>query len=381
MRTLYNKCFHALKSYWHDPVWSKVISAGIIFLFGTLLTSIYLGIQAIVERIPFRQGVDQFVQFLGASTSVNNLFLGVILIVFLGSLLSFGWNLFLKGMRQFRESNAVLNDPNIESVAETRVDPESEQVVTDNLTDSETLQEKLPHAAEPSTDFFAYRIGDAFPGARGLQWFDDPAIAVDRLVILLREPLQFSFESRYSSDPIWRFRDGDSLQIRSFERLSPTKILFFPDEFEIKKIAVYQSARRYKCFVYVETKAEPQIGLYNQSTEEIAESVELRGYCNEEYALFGDIPIQRTEYDDGSAVINGTVVETKGAQLRVRYLSDYNFIITAKESPYNSHKFDEGSGHFLNAILCGTSNPQQFFDYLESFRRQDNPMYLNHPYE
>lgn len=42
-----------------------------------------------------------------------------------------------------------------------------------------------------------------------------------------------------------------------------------------------------------------------------------------------------------------------GSKLRIRYLSEYNFIISAKQSPFNSQKFDRESYDYFNAILKG----------------------------
>ena len=66
--------------------------------------------------------------------------------------------------------------------------------------------------------------------------------------------------------------------------------------------------------------------------EDIERNIKQYGYCREEYGFYKDkIAISREEYDDGSAVINGKVTDTKGSKLRVRYLSSYNFIIAAKQ--------------------------------------------------
>lgn len=88
------------------------------------------------------------------------------------------------------------------------------------------------------------------------------------------------------------------------------------------------------------------------------------GYASEEYALLGDVPISRAEFDDGAAVINGKVVDAKGAQVRVRYLSKYNFIIVAKTSPYNSKDCDLISEKYLKGILNGTHNFDDFLSLL-----------------
>lgn len=144
-----------------------------------------------------------------------------------------------------------------------------------------------------------------------------------------------------------------SLQIERFELISRTKCLINHDELEINKIAVFHGDVYYRDFVYVETKPDKQIGLYGHTKQEIKEASKPYGYFSEEYALYNGKPIKRAEYDDGAALINGKVVNTFGADLRRRFLTKYNFIITAASSPYNSHAFDRMSEKYFNGILDG----------------------------
>lgn len=55
------------------------------------------------------------------------------------------------------------------------------------------------------TVFFSHRMAKAFPRVRDLKWFDDPVKALDRLEILLRNPLKFEKAIGYgvSDGPIW----------------------------------------------------------------------------------------------------------------------------------------------------------------------------------
>ena len=82
-------------------------------------------------------------------------------------------------------------------------------------------------------------------------------------------------------------------------------------------------------------------------------------------------PIRREDYDDGATVIRGEVRSAMGAELRVRYLSTYNFIIAAKGSPYNSRKFDRESKTYLNGILKGEVEPDAFFEFLNEFEKNE----------
>jgi hypothetical protein len=109
--------------------------------------------------------------------------------------------------------------------------------------------------------------------------------------------------------------------------------------------------------------AEKQIGLNNYSPKDIERSVY-------EFGLYKKIPISRQEYDDGSAVIKNKVVETRTAELRVRFISDYNFIIAAKQSPFNSNEFDVFSKPKFNKILAGTLSIESFIEEIDIFLSQ-----------
>jgi hypothetical protein len=66
------------------------------------------------------------------------------------------------------------------------------------------------------------------------------------------------------------------------------------------------------------------------------------------------------EYDDGGAERKGKVIDTRGAKLRLRYLSDYNFMICAKESPFNSSQFDLESDGYFDRIIKGQELREHF---------------------
>ena len=59
------------------------------------------------------------------------------------------------------------------------------------------------------------------------------------------------------------------------------------------------------------------------------------------------------EYDDGTAVIDGKVVDIENeAELRIRYLTPYNFIICAQFNPVNE-KNDSIMKIYIDGILQG----------------------------
>jgi hypothetical protein len=134
-------------------------------------------------------------------------------------------------------------------------------------------------------------------------------------------------------------------------------------ELEIDKVAVYRSRLYYRDLVYVETKPEPPTGIYTYENDQVGDHVLDFGYSLEEYGLYEDVPISRAEYDDGAAVIQGKVVDTKGtAKLRARYLSRYNFLIAAHSSPINSTSFEEISETYLNNILLGNAKLDELIE-------------------
>ncbi len=326
---------NSIKNYWNDPVWSKVISA--IIIFG--LTNIYILIKSMYEKVAFKSVAFDVINYFKSTTVINNLILWISTIIVLWS-----FYVFLKTVvKKFKNNQNEVLEEEIE---------------------------ELPRLGRSSTDLFSHRLASAFPGQRGLQWYDSKT-AVKRLAIVFKGPLEFEpiIGSEAVGDPFWWFRAGKSMYIKQFQSLSKTKILLGIDEFEINRIAVNISQSYYKCFIYVETKGEKQIGLYNYTNEDVKRKKELFGYCSEEYALFGDRPISREDYDDGATIINGDVVETFGAKLRIRYLSEYNFIISAKQSPFNSQKFDRESNDYFNAILKGEKNSNDFLELLENYER------------
>lgn len=82
--------------------------------------------------------------------------------------------------------------------------------------------------------------------------------------------------------------------------------------------------------------------------------------------------ITRQEYDDGSAMVNGKPMRLHGrAELRLRYLTSYNFILAAKFSPFNCHEFDRTSGEYFKGMLNGTISVKQFDEYMMVFPKRD----------
>lgn len=217
--------------------------------------------------------------------------------------------------------------------------------------------------------FFDYRVGKAFPGVRGVKEFNNPKECVDRLEILLRNPLNRN--KKNMTDPIWWLRGSSNNEISSFERLDSERFLMDGKQLKVKKIVVYSSLAYYKKFVYVETSPEEATGLYEEMTQEqIDYWVEQIGSYYEEYAIFNGHLITRAEYDDGAAVIDGKVIDIENqACIRTRYLIPYNFIICAKWNPLNEAKHDSDVQKILYGILNGTHTIYDLVDYTEKLSR------------
>lgn len=346
---MFKRILLTIKENWKDPVWSKVISAVILGIGTLVLTTAYSLLKAIFSEISFMNVFKEIYDFFSSYVSVSIWMLFLLIFIYL--------NLIFTPIIKFcKQITAKVISPK---------------------TVKEKFEEYIPKANEHSTSLFHYRMAGAFPGVRGLKWFDDPKIAAKRLEILLQEPLKYSDGSIHAeSDPIWWFRGGSALFIKNFKRMGGKKVLLNSDQLKIKRIAAYQGDSYYQDFVYVEVEGENQTGLYSLKQEDIKRHIETFGYSWEEYGLiknkFGwTTPIRREDYDDGATVVRGKVIDTRGAKLRRRYLSDYNFIIAAKGSPYNSNKFDRDSKVYLNGILKGEIKPEDFFDYLKTFNKKE----------
>jgi hypothetical protein len=64
-------------------------------------------------------------------------------------------------------------------------------------------------------------------------------------------------------------------------------------------------------------------------------------------------------------------VDTSGAELRVRYLSRYNFLIASQFSPINSHEFDALSEPLLADLLSGQDRLEELCTILERLPRRE----------
>lgn len=205
---------------------------------------------------------------------------------------------------------------------------------------------------EHSTVHFAKRFAAAFPGVRGIKWFDDADDIRQRIERLLEEPLEFE-----DGTPIWWTRGNANLHISSATMVSDTLVIN-DDEMRIRRVAaVNPGAYKYN-FVYLDVAPLPPTGIYQHTEARIAELARGEGpfpYYWEEYGVVdAEHLITRSELDDGSAVIDGKLQSISNrVSYRGRYVTDYNCIIAGGGAPIMDSSYDEQLESHLNAMLKG----------------------------
>lgn len=346
------KIILTIKENWEDPVWSKVIATSIITIIGFVLTTLYALVKLLFSKISFSDTFENIWNLLNDSLSLKIWIIIILCIIYL--------ILIFKPITKF-----------IKDIFVKITSPKENPAVVD---DSTNLP---PRANENSTSLFSQRMASAFPGIREVTWFNNSKTALRRLEILLKPPLNFRDGSlEYETDPIWWFRGGSASHIEKLKKIGKNKVLMNMEQLRIKRIAAIRGNSYFKDFVYVETEGEKQTGLYKFKTEDIQRHIGTFGYSWEEYGIIKNklgwkIPIRREDYDDGATVLKGKVKDEINAELRVRYISNYNFIIAAKGSPYNSNKFCRLSEQYLNGMLKNDINPDEFFEFLKGFNKHE----------
>ncbi len=199
-----------------------------------------------------------------------------------------------------------------------------------------------------STIFYG-RMCDAFPGLRGNEKFNGEE-AVNRLNVLLRQPLSVNLGSSWLDGyitPIWWLRGRADMYVHDFERLGLERILLDNLELHVDHIvAVREFSSEKRNFVYVETLPEEPTGIYQYSEDWLKKYMHDRlekgygYYYFEEYGLWNEKMITRQELDDGAAIIDGKPVRVSGVELRLRYITSYNFVLCGGDHVLNSENSD-----------------------------------------
>lgn len=217
---------------------------------------------------------------------------------------------------------------------------------------------------EHSTVHFAKRFAAAFPGVRGIKWFDDPVDICQRLECLFEPPVEFD-----DGTPIWWTRGNANLHISTAEMVGDTLIIN-GDEMKIRRVAAVSPGSYKYNFVYLDVAPLPSTGIYDRTPERIAEVANGEGpfpYYWEEFGVVdGNIMITRGELDDGSAVIDGKLQSVRGrVEHRSRYVTTYNRVIAGGGAPIMNSGYDAQLESHLNAMLKGE-------DHLEAIAQEVN---------
>lgn len=218
-----------------------------------------------------------------------------------------------------------------------------------------------------TTIYYNDRITSTFPGDRGITYYYGTD-AINKLQLLLNSPIN----TDGFSDPIWWFRGERANKINKFKKISDEKCLIGIDECLINKIAVYRDASYYRSLVYVEFKADEKS---ENLTSDIYVRLDYNCYYDEEFALYNGMKVSRAEYDDNAAVRNGETIrftDENKLELRIRYLTPYNFIIAAKFNPINSKQGEALSQQYLDDMLKEKSTFEEFIEKYIKLDRNDN---------
>jgi len=338
-----------IRKTWEDPVWSKVIAAGIVFI----LSQILIFVWGLITKLNFTQVYGQIFEFLKTTYIVKGWFLSILFSVIIICLVV----IFLRKKPQTQ----TLEEKNENKSKEKQIDKSDEIIETE--------------IREEPTVFFHRRLCNAFPGfSHGYQEFKSKRDIRNRLKILLASPLSFDKGEGHGIDrtPIWWFRGGSALHVKRFKILSRQKVLLNYDELIIEKIVAFRGYSYYQDFVYVQCKADKATGLYEHYQLSLEHSFEEGGEYQEEFAIFKNKFISRQDFDDGSTIINGKPVKTTGAELRCRTLIKYNFIICAKFAPYNCHEFSATSKEYFKKLLTNEITFDDFARWMNKFPKNRN---------
>lgn len=216
----------------------------------------------------------------------------------------------------------------------------------------ELNDQKFTHY-QNTTSFFSDRFSRAFPGVRSIQTFDSPSEAILRLSRLLEAPLVVKMNDQ-EVQPIWWFRGSGELAVTAFECLDDDTVLINEKELKIKRVIAANSRSYHQCFVYLEARALEPVGIYNHNEQQQQKQIDKMGYSYEMYGLYQrKFLVTAAQHDDCAALIDGKLVdfEPGTCELRKRYLSSYNMLIAAHESPINNHSFDSALKSTMDNIL------------------------------
>lgn len=225
--------------------------------------------------------------------------------------------------------------------------------------------------------YFCQRMSETFHGKRGLVTYSKPKDIKRCLESLFKQPLKLNkTDNNTYFHTFWWFRGPDAAPVEKFKHLGGRRFLIDIMELKIRKIIAYVDpfGKYYGQYVYIEADAEKPTGLYPEHTSEYIEHWRKEwGYYSEEYGIFKlsfffNKNVTRNEYDDGNTSFMGKTISptSQNQELRMRFLTPYNLIITSQQSSYNTNKF-YNSDEYLNQLLQKKITFEEFHNYLNRF--------------
>lgn len=231
--------------------------------------------------------------------------------------------------------------------------------------------------AEPII-YFNERMSKAFHGKRGLVTYTKTKDIRRCLNNLFSSPLTLKkAKSKYDGhfSILWWYRGSLSSDIDNYRHLGGRHFLIQTMEVNVKKIIAYvdPSGRYYGQYVYIETYPDKPTGIYAPYSENHIEEIRKElGYYSEEYGVFKIMGWEKNvsinEYDDGHTLFLGKLISPtrKNKELRERFLTPFNFIITSFQSSINCDQFAQSDNYF-NKLIQGEMTIEQFNNYLKKF--------------
>lgn len=212
-----------------------------------------------------------------------------------------------------------------------------------------------------SVGLFDERFRQAFPGVRGIQYFDTSAEIKTRLETFFKD-----FRNPENSRPFWWWRGGN-MHIENFHYLADEVFLLNEEEVKIVKIAAVNLGLPERKFLYLEASSLAPTGLYPDTPSVIdlvSKGQYYKSYYEEFYGQHEDGRlVSEAEFDDGAMVRNGSIENIRGkVQPRVRHVTPYNVVLAPHQSPFNNVDFDRELETIMDGMLQGRAQLEELVD-------------------
>lgn len=382
-----------VKKAWGDPVWSKVISGGILAALGGIGTLLYQAGQWLMT-ISWGATLQPVIESIAR---ILNIAVPLWVVLFLLAAIILARHSFKLIGRWARRGAISTNTTNTVSTQSIAVSPSTDQAPSNGNSGSDNSDEepKVTELSQPEwtplepgvstnrsgryriasapTVFFADRMAFTFPGLNGLRIIDNSSNAIYRLKRLLHHPIRFDETTGHgcSIHPLWWTRGPSNLHIERFEETSNGIVLLGEQELKVRRIAAFNSNAYYQAFLYVEVDGMPPSGAYEHSSESMQYWMENHGYALEEYGYLNGRAFDLGFHDDGYLEIDGRVESVSGSERRRRYLTPYNFLIIPETSPLLDTERDDDVQRMLNDILHGQSTPEVLEAYISTLPKSN----------